>query len=157
MYYDAAAALLAEIRTCMGGDSCDYAMYVSLGAPVAACNSIVAWWDHSSRDDDSSDECNLVMESRLIVGIIRCCGEREEFDPVAEDADAKCFLDDLFILKTCLACNAAMALEPYIHCEPYVEDLAWDDEKEGGCYSAALSITMSEYQCCPPPIPPPIP
>lgn len=157
MLYDAANALLAMIRVCMGGDACDYDTFVSLGAPPAVCNSIAAHWDYASRDDESSDDCQSVTDDNLMITITRCCGERETFDPAAEDADAKCFLEDLYIMKTCITCNASSALSPYTHANPKVEEIMFDDEKDGGCYSATIRISMSEMQCCPPPPPSPIP
>lgn len=150
-------ALLQMIRSCMGGDSCDYNLFVSLGAPPAICNSIAAYIEEALHNGADSDMCNTVTDDIIVIMLTRCCGETEDFDPMAEDAEAKCFLRDLFALKTCLLCNIGDTLDPYTHCHPTLDGIAFDGEREGGCYSAAIRISLSEISCCPPPIPPAIP
>lgn len=157
MYYDMMNAILQMIRVCMGGDSCDYNLFVSLGAPPAICNSIAAYIEQAQRSEVDSDDCNTVTEDEIVILLTRCCGETEEFDPAAEDAEAKCFLRDLFTLKTCIECNLRDTLDPYTHCAPQLDGIAFDSEREGGCYSAAIRISLSEISCCPPPEPPAIP
>jgi hypothetical protein len=148
MYYEAASALLAEIRTCMGGEVCDYATFVSLGVPPAACNSISAFWELSSRNATDSSDCMTVFDHTLTVVITRCCGEDEEFDPLREDQEASCFLADTELLLNCLTCNAGSVLDSYVNCAPEIGEVRFDAEKEGGCYAAAISISFSAMECC---------
>lgn len=155
--YDALTALLAMIRDCMGGDACDYSLFVSLGVPPAECNSISAYLDEQVRTNNS-DDCFLVTDDTFYLVLTRCCNEQEVFDPIFEDEQAECFLHDLDALKTCLACNLKDTLGPFSpQCAPYIKRIGLDAEKRGGCYSAEIEIVMSDMNCCPPPTPPPIP
>jgi hypothetical protein len=157
LYYDAARALLDQIAICMGGERCEYALFVSMGTPPAVCSSIAAHFGGATSNRDSS-ECLLVTDDVLHVTITRCCVESEVFDPVREDLNAKCFLDDLWRLKNCIACEASAVLDPYTEgCSPVFESVRVDVEIEGGCYSATITLSFTEVNCCPPLTPPPVP
>lgn len=158
LYYDAARALLDQIAICMGGERCEYALFVSMGTPPAVCSSIATHFGSAERSDRDSSECLLVTDDILHVTITRCCNEPEVFNPVQEELDAKCFLDDLWRLKTCVACEVGAALDAFTEsCTPVLESVRADNEREGGCYSAVLTISFTEVNCCPPPTPPPVP
>ena len=158
MYYAALAALRDMIKECLGDIACDYATFVSLGEPPAQCDSISVFMDSVSRDDTSSSTCQLITDDAFTVTMTKCCAEREEFDPTQEDLDAQCFLEDLYALKTCLDCNIADTLSEFTHdCGPDITRIEFDGEKQGGCYSASIHISMSEFNCCPDPVIPPDP
>jgi hypothetical protein len=86
----------------------------------------------------------------IAVSITRCCAnEQIDFDPALEDSEAKCFLDDAELLLQCIHCNAKTALEPWIvGCNPVILDIQFDDEAEGGCYSATIRIEIPKDVCC---------
>lgn len=161
MFYDAANALLTEIRACMGGESCPYQLFVSRGMPPADCNSIVARYDGGRRNDRESNDCDSVFEEEIVVTLTKCCVTPDiqtNWNPVLEDAEAKCFYDDLALLRQCLICNGMTALEPYVDgCKPYVTATVLDPMSEGGCFSGSIVIRFRNVDCCPAPPPTPFP
>jgi len=152
MWYDALAALLAEIKTCMGGQECSYNLFVSRGIPPADCNSIAGFVEQSRPESTEFDDCNNRYNDSLVISITRCCLDpdtQDSFDPALEDREAKCFYDDARLLLECVHCNAGTALGPYIAgCQPLISGMEFDMEALGGCYTALIRIAIAEDVCC---------
>ena len=158
LLFPALDALAQEIRTCMGGTACEYAVYVTRGMPSADCNSIAVWYGGSSISDRDSSECEVWFDSLVNITITRCCmmpDAEAEYDPARENAEAQCFLEDLTSLRNCLYCNATPIMEPYMDgCSAQISSVEVDTEAEGGCYSATVTFNVLERDCCPPPVNP---
>lgn len=148
MYYDALRALLDQIEVCFTG--CEYDTFVSMGIPPAVCNSIAAYFGEAIRSGTDSSECILVTDDTFYITITRCCAESEEFNSAAEEAEAKCFLEDLELLMQCLHCNIAAVMDPFTDdCSPIIDSIIADRVREGGCYSATITISFAQVNCCP--------
>lgn len=159
LLFPALDALAQEIRTCMGGNACEYAVHVSRGMPSADCNSIAVWYGGSSKSDSDSSDCETWFDSFVNVTITRCCMQpdaEEVYDPARENSEAQCFLEDLTSLRNCLYCNATAIMDPFVDgCSAQIANIDVDNEAEGGCYSSTITFSVLERDCCPPPAPPP--
>lgn len=147
--YEILSSLKDCLQTCFDPDSnCAYQFFVSLGIPPAECNSIAVWLESSQRArSDNSECCTSIFNTDINITLTRCCGEREVFDPKAEDKDAECFLNDLCRLRDCLSCGSCVLADYDLGCGGLISEVRMDMEKQGGCYSATLTLGITE-DCC---------
>ena len=139
--------------------NCPYNVFVSNGEPPSDCSHIAAYWTGASTTVQS-EKCRIVVRENFKVSLSRCCLKNvgEEFDPVAEDADASCFVKDFGDLFDCLVCEAATVLKNYVRtCQDVVVKIASPDHSpSGGCYGGIIDISFIRiHPCCPPPTPGP--
>lgn len=124
---------------------------VSLGIPPAECNSIAAWYGSSSRSRENSD-CSSELQDQIInLTLTRCCASSDsgiEFDTYKEEAEAKCFLNDLDKLLNCLNCDKPLLGDSTMACAALIERVDMDIQKSGGCYSATVSLSHQTQICC---------
>lgn len=149
--YDLLRDLLDQIRACTFDQnaSCTYTYYVSMGQPSADCNSIAAWLDMKDRSSVNPDCATAHMDVAIKLMITRCCTSldaQEQFDPTLEQKEAQCFLNDLDLLISCINCNLTAPED--MSCGYVLSSVLTDNEREGGCYSATLSIDLTEEECC---------
>lgn len=153
--FAALRALLDQIEECLV-DPCPYVTFVSRGLPPADCSSIAAWYGSSRRARDNQDCSTLLYDTTLNITVTHCCitpdGE-VAFDFAREEIEAQCFLENLMAIRECLSCNSSEVLAPYrLSCGALVENVSADLEARGGCYSATLSLSLLEEDCCPEPV-----
>lgn len=151
--FDTLSDLRDSVNECLSELSCEYSFFISLGRPPADCNSIAFWYDGSARNRSDNGDCRTnVYDTDLMITITRCCASVDAelaFNPVNEEKDAKCFLDDLSALRNCLSCASSDSLSSHIiSCGMIVSEVKADQEKYGGCYSADITIRIVEDDCC---------
>lgn len=151
--FDILDDLRNSVKDCLEGLSCEYMFFISLGKPPADCNSIAFWYDGSSRNRSDNGDCKTnVYDTDLTITITRCCTSTDaelNFNPIQEEKDARCFLEDLAALRACLSCDSSSALSSHIlSCGLLVTSVNADQEKYGGCYSADITVRIVEDDCC---------
>lgn len=148
--YDVLKNLKECIQTCFddAGD-CRYSFFVSLGIPPAACSSIAVWADSSQRSrSDNPECCTNVYDTDIKITLTHCCLKTDletEFNPVTADTDSQCFLNDICRLRECLSCEGCTI--PSLGCGLIVERVEFDQETQGNCYSATITVSFTE-DCC---------
>lgn len=151
--YTISALILSEIQLCLVDNTCKYDYFVSMGEPPADCSSISTYYLGSNIIDKNANPCIKTRIDKFEVMITRCCMEQNpNFDPVVEDRNAKCFLDDYEIILDCLVCNINDALAQYnINCKlNNVRGSGTDRAPMGGCYSGSINIEIERFiGCCP--------
>lgn len=138
---------------------CPYEVFVSPGEPPADCSHIAGIWTGASIRP-GTDKCLIAVEESFAISLNQCCLKNvgEQFDPVLEDDDARCFITDFGALFECLVCNVHTALKPYVrNCQNVEVKVAQpDEEPQGGCYGGVITISFDRFHgCCPPPDPVP--
>jgi len=150
MYWDALSALRDSIKECVDL-SCEYRFIVSLGQVPEECN-LIAFYLKDSRRAKESSECDTIFDTSFVVSITRCCygiDGQLTWNIDQEEQEAQCFLNDLNVLRECLACTSAEVLAPYtMACSPIIEDITTEAMREGGCYTAYIEMSFAEQQCC---------
>lgn len=139
------------IQTCFDQSDCSYQFFVGLGVPPADCSSIAVWLDSSSRSrGDNSECCTEYYDTQINITITSCCNKADKsigFNPIVEEKDAECFLNDLCKLRDCLSCGGCSLGQHSISCGLVVDRIDLDMEVHGTCYSATISTTIVE-NCC---------
>lgn len=154
--YGFMADLVTVAADCVGNTAardCPYEVFVSNGEPPQDCSHIATFWTGASIVP-GSDKCLVKVRETFRVSLSRCCmtNNGAEFDAMAEDADAKCFVTDFGNLFECLVCNVTVALKPYIRtCQDVLVKVASPDlEPRGGCMGGMVDISFIRLQpCCP--------
>ena len=147
--YDALRGLLDDIQACMDTE-CHYKTFVSLGIPPAECDSIAAWMSYQRRTEDNSECQNAYFDHAVNLTLTRCCintDAAKEFSHASEQEDAQCFLRDIDALINCLTCESLANLESS-DCGSTIGEISYDLEKEGGCYSATITLNRLVIECC---------
>lgn len=145
-----AANILSLARECLEPFECPYDVFVSNGDPPADCSSISAHW-RDAQIDNASNQCHTVINESLEVTLIRCCQTNDtmDFDPVKEDADARCFLRDFGNLFECLVCRVKEVLGAVDStcANPFVQ-IASAEGVQGGCATGRIIISFQHVQNC---------
>jgi hypothetical protein len=132
---------------------CTYDVFVGLGDPPQDCSMIAGFWRGATMLPQAAN-CRLAVRERFDLILTRCCLKNvgENFDPLLEDDDARCFYRDFGALFECLACDIKDILSPYVKTAqvPSLRVADMDGEVNAGCYTAGIAIEFDRYQPCPP-------
>lgn len=133
---------------------CEYDIFVSNGEPPADCSHLAVYWTGATTIP-GSEKCLIQMRETFSVSLMLCCLKNieAEFDPAAEDDDARCFVTDFGNLLECLVCETNRVLANYVRtCQDVVVKVGNPDRSAaGGCMGGTIDISFTRFQpCCPP-------
>ena len=150
-----AADILAQIQACLP-DTCSYKLFRSRGLPPADCNTIAfAWSDRHPESEQGCrgmTPCDRVVDQRFTLVLTKCCDgiDGHDFFPTQlEDDETVCFENDLQLLEECIECGdwSQLGLDHGIN-SIELESTRRDNETEGGCMTAYLTVLIVANECC---------
>ena len=146
-------AITLLVSDCL--DPCDYTIVRGQGAsPLEGCN-IISIYPMQSVLTNPGNKCNHVVEDRVVISVTRCCDTIDgapQWDAAREELEALCQQQTVADLETCLECELVSALKGISLCpedNAYLENVVWDSMRQGGCYSATLTVRFMRQRCCP--------
>jgi hypothetical protein len=151
--YSFLADLLAVASDCIenADNGCPYDVFVSPGEPPADCSHIAAYWNGSTMLG-GSEKCLMKVRENFTISMNRCCLKNlgEDFDPILEDEDARCFIKDFETMLECVMCNIYEVLKDYVRTgqEVAVSGGMLDRAASGGCYGATIEIAFTRHHSC---------
>lgn len=156
-------ALLSNVLVIAGqcldlsAPTCEYEVFVGLGDPPQDCSVLSARYLGGRLTGADFGKCILPVEEEFEIILTRCCltNTGEEFDPVKEDNDARCFLDDFGTLFECLACYITSEVIADNSCrDPFIRVFDLDDTVRGNCYTGRIRFGFTKsISCCEIPTP----
>lgn len=151
-------ALLSDVRdrarACLGAN-CAYKLLIARGRPPQECNQIGFWLGEdvvSTFEDCSDGICDGQHTFPLSIELVRICAAPQQgiaMDFKREEAESKCFYDDIDALECCFDSGSWVQ----VRADHSIDSIKrrrtqFDGTSQGGAFSARIVLEITADVCC---------